>query len=306
MKIAIIGAGLSGIAAARRLLDRGFDVTVFEKSRGWGGRCASKRVDSHIIDHGAQYFTLRDPLFQKTVEEACGENLLTIQDPIFDERGVEIPTESPRFYHRLGNSRLVRDLGRGIEVRTDTTVEPLDDLIIQGSRFDHILSTAPLPQTLKLAKVGEGAENPFVPCLCLILLYQGLALGRTKSAYAYSLKSEDSPVAWTACENHKNGRIQGEVTVLVVHASQRFSHQFLEVKPEKWSPILQEAVEKIWDIPSRLRLACFAHRWRYSRNPRGVSQASLPPGWSLAGDSLCESRVEAAWLSGVEISKKIG
>ena len=53
MRVAVIGAGLSGLAAARHLTDSGCDVTVFEKSRGLGGRLATRRAEGAVIDHGA-------------------------------------------------------------------------------------------------------------------------------------------------------------------------------------------------------------------------------------------------------------
>ena len=56
----MIGAGLAGLAAARSLADAGVTVTVFEKSRGVGGRTATRREGLWAFDHGAQYATFRD------------------------------------------------------------------------------------------------------------------------------------------------------------------------------------------------------------------------------------------------------
>ena len=54
MRIAVIGAGLSGLAAARRVIAQGHDAVVFEKSRGLGGRLATRRTDDGMpLDHGA-------------------------------------------------------------------------------------------------------------------------------------------------------------------------------------------------------------------------------------------------------------
>ena len=59
--VAIVAAGMSGLACARTLTDQGYAVTVFEKSRGVGGRMATRRTQHDItFDHGAQYFTTRD------------------------------------------------------------------------------------------------------------------------------------------------------------------------------------------------------------------------------------------------------
>lgn len=70
LQIAVIGAGMSGLTAARRLAKAGATVTVFEKSRGLGGRLATRRTDGGPADHGAQYFTAREPAFKAWVARA--------------------------------------------------------------------------------------------------------------------------------------------------------------------------------------------------------------------------------------------
>ena len=57
MKVAIIGAGIAGLTAARELVERGAQVKVFEKARGLGGRLSTKRLVWGKLDIGAQYFT---------------------------------------------------------------------------------------------------------------------------------------------------------------------------------------------------------------------------------------------------------
>lgn len=54
MKIAVIGAGISGLAAAFKLRQAGFDVTVLESSDRPGGRCATLRRDGFVIDTGPE------------------------------------------------------------------------------------------------------------------------------------------------------------------------------------------------------------------------------------------------------------
>ncbi|MFU8831791.1 MAG: FAD-dependent oxidoreductase [Wenzhouxiangella sp.] len=61
MKVAIIGAGIAGLSAADRLREVGADCTVFEKSRGLGGRMATRRVNDLEFDHGAQYWLSLPP-----------------------------------------------------------------------------------------------------------------------------------------------------------------------------------------------------------------------------------------------------
>lgn len=67
--IAVIGTGIAGLSAARALHDAGQAVHLFDKSRGSGGRMASKRSDAGSLDLGAQYFTARDRRFGETVRQ---------------------------------------------------------------------------------------------------------------------------------------------------------------------------------------------------------------------------------------------
>ncbi|HAL40308.1 MAG TPA: amine oxidase, partial [Polaromonas sp.] len=58
--IAVVGAGIAGIACARTLAQAGHQVTVFEKNHGAGGRMATLDTEYGGFDHGTQYFTVRD------------------------------------------------------------------------------------------------------------------------------------------------------------------------------------------------------------------------------------------------------
>ena len=56
MKIAVIGAGMAGLTVARNLQSFA-EVTVFDKSKGTGGRLSSRSFAEGWIDHGAPYFS---------------------------------------------------------------------------------------------------------------------------------------------------------------------------------------------------------------------------------------------------------
>ena len=55
VQIAVIGAGIAGLACARELARADAKVTVFEKSRGLGGRLGTRRQGNFAFDHGAQF-----------------------------------------------------------------------------------------------------------------------------------------------------------------------------------------------------------------------------------------------------------
>ena len=74
LPIAIIGAGLAGLTAARLLAEAGRAVRLFDKGRGVGGRLATRRVThagaTHGFDHGAQYVRAEGPAFAALLDEA--------------------------------------------------------------------------------------------------------------------------------------------------------------------------------------------------------------------------------------------
>jgi hypothetical protein len=296
---------MAGIAAARSLCEQKCAVTVFEKSRGLGGRCATKRWEDHVVDHGAQYFTLRDPDFSSEVRAAVGGSLCRIGAPVLSEDGSPLPDDG-RYYHADGNSRLARGLAGGLDVRCGVAVAPIVDQVIDGQRYHAIVSTAPLPQTLALAGVSDGPNVDYVPCLTAVFLYTHPLAEALPGAYARSDRS-GSPLAWSACENHKTGRIRPGSLGMVAQASEVFSREFLEEDPGEWSQRLRALVEERWEIPSDRLAGHFAHRWRYARVAAPLSTPpDLPEGWFFAGDALAGSRVESAWLAGRDVAARVG
>ena len=95
MRIAIVGAGIAGLSCAHALQADGNTVTVFDKGRGPGGRMATRRVDTALgtiaFDHGAQYFTARDPAFVQTVVRWSEESVAARWPAAGDDAWVGTP-----------------------------------------------------------------------------------------------------------------------------------------------------------------------------------------------------------------------
>ena len=62
--LAVIGSGIAGLTAAQICHRAGMSVTVFDKGRGVGGRCATRRRDDFAFDHGAQLIGATDGDFK--------------------------------------------------------------------------------------------------------------------------------------------------------------------------------------------------------------------------------------------------
>jgi len=310
MNVGILGAGISGLVCGRALKKAGHQVTVLEKSRSLGGRCATRKFGDHVVDHGVQYFTLRDPEIRKEVEGVAGAELQKLTAPILqaEPKGAVYREGEERFYLRSGNNRLGKLLAQGLEVLTETEVSKVEKSWRKwkaaGREFDAVVSCAPWPQTAAL--VGMKAGDPgFDPCLTVLLEYQVGRAG-TDGAYARMDTSGNDPLAWIACENVKAGRVADGCTVYVIQASPEYSRQHIEQNPEYWASDLQVLLENTWNLDPSKRGSVFAHRWRYARRKEGTpAPKDLPKGFFLCGDSMTDSRLEAVWKIGLATAEKI-
>jgi renalase len=135
MKLAIIGAGVAGLAAARALSHRRPELvtTVYEKSRSLGGRVATRGQAGFAFDHGAQYVKAPTPdLEQLLTAELPSEDLLDIGRPVwtFDAAGTitegdPAQNADPKWTYRDGLNRLGELLGAGLDIRREVQIGSL-------------------------------------------------------------------------------------------------------------------------------------------------------------------------------------
>jgi len=265
-----------------------------------------------VVDHGVQYFTLRDSKIREEVQKLCGPKLKVLPNPILvaGQDGEVYRTGEERFYLEDGNNRLGTLLAEGVLVKKEAEVKKIEKVgkkwRVQGEDYDAVVSSCPWPQTAAL--LGKKISSPgYDPCLTVLLEY---LVPREDSgggsAYARMDPTGRDPLAWTACENVKIGRVVEGSTVYVIQASPDYSREHLEQSPEYWASDLQVLLEKLWHLNPEKRGSVFAHRWRYARScvDREIPR-DLPAGIHLCGDSVSESRLESVWQSGWDTAKKI-
>ena len=127
-RIAIVGAGLSGLVLARCLCGVA-KVTIFEKSRGVGGRMATRYADGYEFDHGAQFFTARTPAFREFLQPLVKDRVVANWAPKFEEldrHGTRDRRDwGEKYPHYVGVPRMNavgKYLSTGLDVRTNTRI----------------------------------------------------------------------------------------------------------------------------------------------------------------------------------------
>lgn len=307
VRIAIIGAGFAGIAAAQTLRAAGCRTVVFEKSRSYGGRCATRNWEGDVVDHGAQYFTVGSSEFARAIRVSAQLEVHPIEALLVHQNGRPFP-EKKRYYHRGGNNRLARALAEGLDIRFETLVPPPAALTrgwqVCGEPFDRVLTTAPLPQSAALFGVALDAPDTYEPCLTLLARYWGEWLGRTPERYGLA-HQPGGALLWSACENHKARRIQPGRTVFVLHASSSFSRHYWDADPQEWGRLLRAESEAAWGVLPAHFDSQFSHRWLFARLARPLELPPFPEGVVYTGDAASDSRVESAWLSGVQAAERL-
>ncbi|HUS41686.1 MAG TPA: FAD-dependent oxidoreductase [Ilumatobacteraceae bacterium] len=158
MRVVVVGAGICGLVAGRRLVEAGADVVLVDKGRSPGGRLATRRIGTATVDHGAQFFTVRTPAFRRQVDDWVERGLVGVWS-----HGFTSDDGHPRYVAMSGMNSLAKDLAVGLDVRCSTMafgIRPAasdsgaawEVAIDDGTAHeaDAVIVTTPLPQAFAL------------------------------------------------------------------------------------------------------------------------------------------------------------
>jgi predicted NAD/FAD-dependent oxidoreductase len=319
VKIAVIGAGIAGLAAARALSHRRHDVHVFEAAARPGGRIATRSFPAVELprplagavlafDHGAQYFTVRDDRFSVLAAEWLRDRVVA-QWPArivsFDAEGWEDVGESTnRYVGTPGMGAIADALAAGLEITYGQHVDTLQPL---HDAFDHVIVATPAPAALPLvssvpdlaARVSQVAMKPN---WTVMAAFEERVAARFDAAFVHG-----SPLGWIA-RNASKPKRDWKVDTWVLQATTNWSDAHAGDQPDDVGAFLMEAFEDL--VRAGLPRAFYAtvHRWRYAAAdpPLAVGAIHDPESRiTLCGDWCKGSRIEDAFLSGLEAAELI-
>ena len=307
MTVIVVGAGLSGVAAARTLRDAGVDVLVLDRGKRIGGRMASRRTNGRVVDSGASYFTVSDPAFEALVEDWRARGLARPWTDTFHvaDDGELTAKPGPMRWAAPGGLRtLVEDLATGLDVREQSVRAVTPGLQVDGQPADAVVLAMPDPQAQRLldpsfTAVSAVLHDPFEPVLALTARWDEAVWRAMDGAFV----ADDPVIAWIADDGRRRDDF---APVLVAHSTPAFAAEHLEA-PQEAAPLMELAVRDALGISTEAT-STHVHRWTFAK-PSGTREERYFLGEDLVGvcgDAWSDKpRVESAYLSGVALGRAL-
>lgn len=334
-RVAVIGAGMAGATCARWLADAGVAVQVFEKSRGPGGRMATRRTEwaadegvmhPAAFDHGAPGFTARSADFVRFVQQARSDGLLARWAPAISPRSYAPLDDTALWLPSPDMPALCRALLAGVPIAFGCTVSAIrpalggwhveadgEDIAL-AETYSEVIVAIPPPQAAPLLQphrpdwAHRAQALPMLPGWTLMGVTADV-----DTAPEWDLAwPAQGPLSWIVRNDAKPGRqrLPG-FAHWVAHASASWSQTHLEAPAADVQAALQGALAQWLGRPLRWHHAA-VHRWRYGSAPRAAAtitasdsaEATARCWWDasrhlgVCGDALGGAGVEGAWTSG--------
>lgn len=340
-RIAVIGAGIAGLACARTLRQAGHAVTVFEAAAQPGGRVATLATPFGSFDTGAQYFTVRDARLATTLQATAADlarrwsaSAVRVLDdcgrvaeaarPRGEAHWVAVPSMSAL------PARWAEPLQADGALQLATHVQSLAPDALDARRwqlhtqgladeqrvhagFDAVVLALPAPEARRLlagAPAAAALAEPLdaieiAPCWNLSLAFPNASQPGTLGPQWNAARSTHHRVAWLTRESSKPGR--EPVERWTVQASHVWSTEHAGDPAARATAKLLKAFAEITGIRAtpawtEVRL------WPQARTLRPLGQPfawDARRGIGLCGDWCIGDRVEDAFVSGLELALRM-
>jgi renalase len=311
VRAVVVGAGVSGLTAARRLVAAGHEVVVFDKGRSPGGRLATRRIGDATLDHGAQFFTVRTDAFAAQLRAWERDGVARVW-----HRGLGGDADGfPRYVGTTGMNALAKDLATGLDVRCGHMVFAVRrdragwEVVIDDGQVHHadvVVMTCPTPQSFALLfEVGveipmDVVRSDYERTIALLAV-----LDRPGAVPAPgAVQQPDGDAAGGAGlftfvgDNAAKGI--SAVPALTLHAAPGWSEARWDADQDETHALLLEAAGP-WFGDAGI-VASEVKRWRFATPRRTWPDPCwiAPEGTLvLAGDAFAGPRVEGAYTSGL-------
>jgi renalase len=336
MKIAVVGAGIAGLTASRVLSKAGHEVVVFEKSKGLGGRMATRYAGeglSQHLDHGVTVFKATSPDFSAFVDELAAAGLVQPWNDGFrfltggQLMEADPLISTPQFTSTKGMNAIGRHLARWSDVRLQSRVSGLTHfgdhrtrkrawmINLQSSEVveaDAVILAVPAPQALGILNMTQDETDTlklirqidsihYQPTFSLICAFDPVHRPEWRA-----IDAEHPDIRFVSHESAKRAGDQG--FTLTIHASHEFTSNHMESSHDRIRTLLLDALSGLLGGWIRQPDWYQVHLWKYAEcfEPLGtpyLERDDRRAPLALTGDYLLGSSVEKSYLSGLAIGE---
>jgi renalase len=341
--IAIVGAGIAGLTCAQQLQQAGYRVVILEKSRGVGGRLATRRLPNDRADHGTCYLSLKGEVFSELIAHLLEQDVVQVwTDTIYTLNGDRTlqasPDRIPRYVAPDGMSAIAKYLATGLDIRYSQRVIELEltsnqhwILTIENTQPEAVVTSTltasavliaiPAPQAIALLEsleknivsseiIQQLRSVEFDPCIAVMAGYPKDCLQQWQTQYpnVKAIAVQHPDLGWIGLDSSK--RRTSSQPIFVIQSTAAFANQCLETVD------LAAVGQKLLQSAADLLLPWLAtpewtqvHRWRYSFPANPLSDRSLSANTTAplvcTGDWCGGMRVESALLSGLAAAESL-
>lgn len=321
-RIAIVGAGLAGLTLANQLKNIA-EVRLFEKSRGVGGRLATRWADPFYFDHGAQFFKAHSTAFKEMLSPLLESGVVARWDAHFveiDQGQITKSRQWDHFYpHYVGVPQMnsfAQALSEALTIRFNTLVAQLkkqqqgwqlfDDQGYDLGVFDWVVLAIPVAQAATLLTefndfADEMRSIKMNACFSLMLGFeQPLSLPFD----AALVRGAD--ISWISVNSSKPGR--NSSYTLLVNSTNAWANHHIDDDREAVMAHLCEETAKVIGQSVDKAIHKVVHGWRFANVGKQHGDAYLlneQHHIGLCGDWLIQGRVNASFDSGFALAQKL-
>jgi renalase len=331
--VAIIGAGMAGLVCAQQLTQAGYSVVVVEKSRGVGGRVATRRLHDTYADHGTCYLKSTGELLERLIELLSDRQILKVWTDTVHKLAPndaypipQVPT--PRYVASLGMNAIAKFLTPGLDIRLNqrlTAITPDDKAWRLTLDSDSVELTAsavvfaiPAPQALTLLEPVITIDPMFLenlrsveysPSLTVMAGYP-VASSPFPEWQAVTFE-DDADLAWVGFDSSK--RTNSTQPVFVVQSSAALAIKHLDTDDlalvakqmlQKASVLLPWLSEPEWIQVQRWRYAFPSRPWQGAFLSAETSIPLVCCGDWCGGDLVAGAMVSGA-IAAAEINNQL-
>lgn len=301
MKIAIIGAGLSGANLYRLLRKNHFCVTVFEKSRGAGGRCSTRYINNKFIDHGTPFFQAENNEFTNFCDELCVKNVLRkIEDTYYPSYGMnKICSFLLDQKNLIVNTKIVSCKF----VNSKWSLKDQNNTKYEG--FDKLIITIPAPQVLQLdldlpISLREKLQSVKYDSIAVLMLY------------THTLINIMNPKLFQGASFKKivNNSLKynfGNFSSYVVYLNEHLSNANKFSSKEEVEKFIIEKVFQVSKIDIKEDFYTLPHLWKYALASVSIKEDYFYDkrlSLGFCGDYFNGKDLEGTFLSSLKLFKR--